>query len=179
MAFLVDDLLATAAAGINLSDTLVRVVRNNSRVKGPGEIEALLTEVRIEAVSRIDDAHSALNRFEQLLIEKGVDLDRGLNEIIAETPFWNVPENYKLNRAKKSLDSFADSTFRAFNDIAALVRCLGVTEPTGRAAVESAGVKHDFNRAFVLSETVGEKIGLLRRQLDVQREELVQTPEPA
>ena len=169
MAFGIDDFLGAAAGAINLTDTLVRTVKAN---KGkPGEIGRLINEVRSEAIQRIDEAHEALNQFERLMKDK-VDLNQSLQSAIRETPFWQPVESYKLWRAKRSLNAMADSVFKSSEDVNALVRCAQDTKDTGLAIVDSGSAKHEFNRMFLEAESVGEKIGLIRDQLDRFRQAL-------
>ena len=102
MAFGIDDLLMTAAAGINLCDTLVRTVRNNmeSDSVNPGELEALLNEVKANAIASINDANAALNKFERTLVERGADINKPLHVLIQETPMWRPFESFRLSSAK-------------------------------------------------------------------------------
>ncbi|MEQ1929866.1 MAG: hypothetical protein ABL957_04935 [Parvularculaceae bacterium] len=169
MAFGIDDFFTAAAGAVNLGDTLAKVVRTNSRK--PGEMGALLAEVRTEAVKRIDEAQIALNQIERMLAEK-TNLNASLTDVIAQTPFWRPVEAFRLGRAKKNLEHMSDSLFRSSEDIAALARCMEETDDTGHAIVKSAHSKHDFNEQFFRAESVSEKIGLLRKELDAQRAEL-------
>ncbi len=163
MAFGIDDFLGAAAGAVNLADTLVRTVQRNKAK--PGEVGHLIAEVRIEAVKRIDEAHEGLNQFERLLAEKG-DLRASLQTVIERTPFWNPVEAFQLWRAKRSLDAMANSLFKSSEDVNALVRCMRDTADTGTAVVEAARGKHEFNKRFLEAKSVGEKIQLLRGQLD-------------
>ena len=62
MAFGIDDVLMTAAAGISLTDTVVRTIEAY-RTKGiPLDIELLIEEVRITALQRIDEADEAYGK---------------------------------------------------------------------------------------------------------------------
>jgi len=163
MAFGIDDFLGGAAAAINLTDTLVRTVKNN---KGkPGEVGKLINEVRMEAIQRIDEAHEALNQFERLMNETG-NLDFPLEEAVKNTPFWRPVESYRLWRAKRSLNAMADSVFKSSEDVNSLVRCMQDTDDTGLAIADSASAKHEFNRGFLDAKTVRQKTRLIREQLD-------------
>jgi len=169
MAFGIDDFLATTAAGVNLADTLVRTIQNNSGGKNPGDVEDLIAEVKIAAISHINDAQLALNKFERTLMERGVDLNRPLHEIINDTPFWRPFENFRLSQAKRSIDYFSDSVYRSCDDIAALLRCTGETQGMGAAIVESNSAKREFSQRILNARSVKETIELLRDQLDRQK----------
>lgn len=170
MAFGIDDVLMAAAAAISLGDTLVKVVRSNSYK--PGEMHALLSEVRTEAIKRIDEAHVALNQFEATLRDKGINLKLSLSEVISQTPFWRPFESYRLSRAKKSLDYMGNTLFRSSEDVTALVRCMNDISETRSAVVESSYDKHNFQQQFMGAPSVGEKISLARQKLDELRDAL-------
>ena len=70
MAFGIDDALATAAAGINLTDTVVKTIKEY-KIRGQDiDIEQLIEEVRLTALHKLDEADFALARFERTLVEK-------------------------------------------------------------------------------------------------------------
>lgn len=169
MAFGIDDVLATAASGINLCDTLVRIVKSNAKNSKSLEVEALLFEVRAEAVKKINEAQIALNEFERTLTDRGIPLDNSLRDIIRETSFWRPYERFKLSQIKRDLDHFGDCVFRSSDDIAALMRCVGDVEKTGLAVIESSEAKHEFNQRLLYSQSVSETLEILRNKLTEQK----------
>ncbi len=165
MAFGIDDALATAATGINLTDTVVKTV-NAYRKKGLKiDIELLIEEVRITALQRIDEADSALTQFERTLKEKNVDLNQSLQEVINSTPIWHPFEDHRLKRFRRSFNALADATYNATDDIAALLRCRDQTGEMGVAVAESAKHKHELHAKLQDARTVKESINLLRDEL--------------
>lgn len=174
MAFGIDDFLMTAAAGVNLSDTLVRTIRNNTQNNSlkAGDLEALVQEVKANAIGNINDAHAALNKFERMLKEREVDLSQPLHEIVRKTPFWRPVEAFRLSTAKRAFDHFGENVYRSCDDIAALLRCSGKFEGMGTAVVESSKVKHEFQQRFVNAASVADSIQMLREELDRQKSAL-------
>ncbi len=73
MAFGIDDALMTAAAGISLTDTVVRTIESYRNKGQHIDIELLIEEVRITALQRIDDADEALTQLRRTLSERDVD----------------------------------------------------------------------------------------------------------
>src|SRR5438874_2638792 len=137
MAFGIDDALMTAAAGISLTDTLVRTIEAY-REKGQNiDIELLIEEVRITALQRIDDADESLTQLRRTLSERKVDLNKTLQETIAATSFWRPFEAHRLKRIRRSFNALADAAYSAVDDIASLVRCRDNTQPMGISVVDS------------------------------------------
>jgi hypothetical protein len=99
MAFGIDDALAAAAAGISLTDTCVQTIKKYQKQGNSLDIERLIEEVRITALQRIDEADVALAQLERTLVEKGVRMDRTLQEAISETSFWEPFEAHRLKSA--------------------------------------------------------------------------------
>src|SRR5437016_6379192 len=121
MAFGIDDVLMTAAAGISLTDTVVRTIEAY-RTKGiPLDIELLIEEVRITALQRIDEADEALNQLERTLSERGVDPNMTLLDTISATSIWHPFESHRLKRIRRSFNALADAAYGAVDDIASLV----------------------------------------------------------
>ena len=176
MAFGIDDLLATGAAGVNLSDTLVRVVRDRSKsdLVRSGDLESLFAEVKIAAIKNIDEAHVAVNDLERTLREKGVDLDQPLLDAIGSTSFFRPFEAFRLRRAKRLFENLAEDAYRACDDIAAILRCSGDERIMGGAVVESSGVKREFQQMMfeASSQSIRSAIELLRDHLEKQKSEL-------
>src|ERR1043166_7383566 len=101
MAFGIDDALGAAAAGIKLTDTLVKTVQAYRQSKDKDkDIELLIDEVRITALQRIDSADRALRDLERTLSQKGVDLKRTLQDTIKGTGFWHPFEQHRLKRIR-------------------------------------------------------------------------------
>jgi hypothetical protein len=165
MAFGIDDVLTTATTAINLGDTLVKVMKGNFH--GHAEMRSLISEVREELYTRLEEAHVALNRFERTLVDRNVDLSLSLQDVIAQTPFWRPFESYRIGRCKRALDNMADTIFRSTEDITSLARCLSDTDSAGRAIVDSASTRNEFQRKFISANSVQEKIDLVRDQLDI------------
>lgn len=172
MAFGIDDALAAAAAGISLTDTVVQTVKRYRKEGADYDLEILLEEVRLTALRRIDDADEALAQFERMLSEKGVHTDMSLMDIIADVPFWNPVEQFRLKKLRKRFNDFADSIYSACDDVAALARCRDRVRPMGEAIVESAHTKHQLHRALLDSKSLKESIDLLRARLNSQKEAL-------
>jgi hypothetical protein len=165
MAFGIDDALAAAAAGINLTDTCAKVVKAYRKKGVHLDIERLIEEVRVTALQRIDEADMALAQLERGLVEKDVKLDQTLQEVISATPFWHPFEAHRLKRIRRSFNRLADATYSAIDDIASLVRCHGRTTEMGAAVVESARAKHELHSQLLAAKSVKEAIGLLRSEL--------------
>jgi hypothetical protein len=161
----IDDALAAAAAGISLTDTCVKTVQSYRKQGKDLDIERLIEEVRITALERMDEADLALAQLERTLVERGVSLDRTLQDVIESTPFWQPFEAHRLKRIRKSFNALADATYSATDDIASLVRCKDQTRPMGAAVAESAKTKHDLHAKILNAKSVGQAISLLRTEL--------------
>ena len=74
------------AAGISLADTVVQAVAKYRKKGLHVDIERLIEEVRVTALQRLDEADLGLAQFERTLVEKGVDLNKSLQEVIEATP---------------------------------------------------------------------------------------------
>jgi len=146
MAFGIDDVLMTAAAAINLTDTCVQTIKAYRKKGIDLDIERLIEEVRITALERIDEADKALAQFERTLVEKDVNLDNTLQQAISATSFWHPFEAHRLKRFRRSFNTLADAIYSATDDIASLVRCRDQTSPMGVAVVASAKRKHACSR---------------------------------
>jgi hypothetical protein len=173
MAFGIDDVLSAAAAGINLTDQVVRIVKAYSKEKKPLDIELLIEEVRITALRRIDEADFALVQLERTLIERDVNLEKSLQEIIQETSFWKPFETFRLNRIRNAFNMLSDAAYNAVDDVASLVRCLDQTEDMGEEVATSAHFKHDFNQRLISSSSIRNSISLLRAELVRQKSSLM------
>jgi len=92
MATGIDDALALAAAAINLTDSLARVVAAYRKKRVHLDIELLIEEVRVTALQRINEADLALVQFERTLRERGVDLGRTLQQVI-DAKRWREVQN--------------------------------------------------------------------------------------
>jgi hypothetical protein len=165
MAFGIDDALMTAAAGISLTDTVVKTVLAYRGKKDQIDIALLIEEVRVTALERIDEADRALAQFERTLVEKGVDLDRTLLDVISKTTWWHPYEKCRLKRFRRSFNALSDATYDATDDIAALVRCRDQTKEMGEAVVESATAKHKLHAELLEARSLKTAIHLLRHEL--------------
>lgn len=172
MAFGIDDALATAAAGINLTETVVRTVEAYRQKGMDVDIELLIEEVRITSLHKIDEADFTLATFERTLSEKGINLDMPLQELISSTPIWKPFEQYRLRRFRDSFNELADATYKATDDIAALARCRDQTGEMGIAVVESANSKHKLQAELLNAESVRSAIALIRDELVRHKETL-------
>jgi hypothetical protein len=117
MAFGIDDALMTAAAGISLTDTVVKTVQAYGRKGVHIDIELLIEEVRVTALERIDEADRALVQFERTLLEKDIDLDKTLHEVINTTGWLHPYQQHRLKRIRRSFNALADATYDASDDI--------------------------------------------------------------
>jgi hypothetical protein len=169
MALGIDDALSAAAAGINLTETLVETVKAYRKKGGQIDIELLIEEVRVTALQRLDEADLALAQFERTLKEKGVDLDQSLQAVINSTPWWRPYEGHRLKRIRCSFNALADATYGACDDIAALVKCRDQTKEMGNAIADSAKVKHDLHSRVINAKSVRVAIDLLRSELVRQK----------
>lgn len=165
MALGIDDALAAAAAGISLTDTIVKTVQSYRKKGAHLDIELLIEEVRVTALQRIDEADRALTQFERMLIEKDVDLDKTLQEAINSTPWWRPAESHRLKRIRRSFNMLADAAYDASDDVAALLRCRDQTGDMGIAVVESATMKHELGAQLLDAGSVKNAIELLRARL--------------
>lgn len=173
MAFGIDDALASGAAAIKLTTTLVEVVQRYGK-KGikDVDIERLIEDVRLDAIDKIDCADVALRDLERLLVQKKANLDLDLDSLIRETDFWNLFERGKLRRIRKSLNDMGDAIYDASDDIAALVKCKEVTGAFGEAIVESLPRKHLFQDELHKAGSVKQMIVLMRTELMHQKKRL-------
>lgn len=165
MAFGIDDVLMAAAAGLNLTDTVVQTVKAHGKKKGDLDIERLIEEVRVTALDRLDGADRALVQLERTLVEMDVDLNKALQEVIRSTPMWHPFQSYRLKHIRASLNALADATYSACDDIAALARCRQQTQPIGTAVVASAQSKHALNDRILNAKSVKVAIDILRDEL--------------
>ena len=172
MAFGIDDALTTAAAGISLADTVVRTVKAYRKKGVHLDIERLIEEVRITALQRLDEADLALTQLERTLVEKGIDIDKTLQDVIASTPWWRPDEAHRLKRIRQSFNALADATYNAADDIASLVRCRDQTREMGIAVVDSAKAKHELHSRLLNAKSVKAAIDLLRGELVRHKEAL-------
>jgi hypothetical protein len=165
MAFGIDDALAAAAGGIKLTTTIVAVIQRYRKAHVDLDLDLLLKEVQITAVKRIDDADLALSQFERMLLDRRINIDRRLADVVADTPFWQPFEQHRLSQIQKRFNEFADSIYCATDDIAALVRCHQQTQEMGSAIVESINAKHQLHAALLDAPSLRRAIALLRSRL--------------
>ena len=165
MAFGIDDALAIAAAGINLTDTITQTIKAYRQKGMDIDFELLIEEVRVTALRKIDEADFALAMFERTLVEKDINLDMTLQELIKSIPLWRPFEQHRLSRFRDSFNELADATYKATDDIAALARCRDQTGEMGIAVVESAGNKHNLQAQLLNATSVKSAIDLLRNEL--------------
>ena len=169
MAFGIDDTLAAATAGIELTNTIVETIKKyRGKGKDP-DLELLLEEVRVTALKRIDEADMALMKFERMLVDTKVDLNKRIIDVIAAIPFWRPFQQHRLNQIHKSLNAFGDSVYSAGDDIAALLRCRGDTKGMGAAIVESAAHKHALHKELLFADSLKKAIEILRGELVRQK----------
>jgi hypothetical protein len=169
MAFGIDDALSAAAAGIELANTIVETIkRHRDRGKDP-DIELLIEEVRLTALTRIDDADRALVKFERMLIDTNVDINKRITDVIGATPFWRPFQQHRLNQIHKSFNAFSDSLYSAGDDIAALLRCRGQTGEMGAAIADSAKRKQALREGLLYAPSLKRQIESLREELDLQK----------
>ena len=165
MAFGIDDALSAAAAGINLTTTLVETVERFKKKKIDYDLEMLIHEIKLTALRRIDDADLALGQFERMMLESKIDIDKTLIEVISKTPFWNPFQQHRLSQIHKQFNQMADSIYCSCDDIAALLRCQGEHHAMGGAIVNSVERKHEFYSKLLSAPSLRGAIGLLRSQL--------------
>jgi hypothetical protein len=165
MAFGIDDALAAAAAGISLTDTVVKTIKSYHKKGTPLDIEQLIEEIRSTALARLDQADHALMLLQRTLREKGVDTSKTLQAVIRSTPMWRPDEKYRLNRIRESFDALSAATYAATDDISALARCRNQTKELGVAVTESADAKHELSRRLLEAQSVDASIEILRTEL--------------
>ncbi|MBV8367475.1 MAG: hypothetical protein JO036_00875 [Candidatus Eremiobacteraeota bacterium] len=174
MAFGIDDALAAAAAGISLTDTVVRTVKAYRKRGIEPDIEGLIEGVRLETLSRLREADRALRDFERMLLDKHVDINKSLLQVIESTPWWRPDEAYRLKRMRSAFTELANATYNASDDIAALLRCRDQTGDMGVAVAQSAREKHDLQEKLLRAKSVKIEIDLLRSRLDSFKSDLMQ-----
>jgi hypothetical protein len=165
MAFGIDDALMAATAGITLADTIVQTVKRYQQANVNIDLEVLLEEVKATTLKGINDADLALSQFERMLLERGVNIDRRLSDVIAETGSFSWIEQYRLGQIRKQFNAFTDSTYSAGDSIAALARCCNQTKEMGVSVVESAKAKHELQFQLLNALSLKEAIDLIRGQL--------------
>jgi hypothetical protein len=109
MAFGIDDALSAATGGIKLTDTIVEIVKRYRKTDKDPDLELLVEEIRLTALRRIDEADLALAQFERTLIDAKVNIDKRLQDVIAETPFWRPFQQHRPSQALPSAASQASS----------------------------------------------------------------------
>src|SRR5437764_3439813 len=107
MAFGIDDALSAAVGGIKLTDTIVEIVKRYRKADKDPDLELLIEEIRLTALRRIDDADLALAQFERTLIDAKVSIDKRLQDVIAETPFWRPFQQHRLSQFHKQFNYFS------------------------------------------------------------------------
>ncbi|HKR61823.1 MAG TPA: hypothetical protein VJS64_19205 [Pyrinomonadaceae bacterium] len=172
MAFGIDDALMTAAAGISLTDTVVRTIESYRKKGQHIDIELLIEEVRVTALQRIDDADEALTQLRRTLKERDIDLNKTLQDTIASTSFWRPFETHRLKRIRRSFNALADAAYSAVDDIASLVRCRDNTKPMGIAVIDSAKTKRDLQLRLLNAKSIDDAIDLLQDELTRQKKML-------
>lgn len=172
MAIGIDDAFTAAASGVKLADTLVKTIQAYRKKKLDLDVEKLIDEVRIAVIKRIDDADLALLQLERALTDKGVSLDKTLQETIASTPWWRPYEAYRLKQIRQGFYALQDSAYGAIDDIASLVRCKEQTDTMGHAVVESAYFKNTLSEKLLAARSVKESIDTLRHELARQKNAL-------
>jgi hypothetical protein len=165
MAFGIDDALMTAAAGISLADTIVETIKKYRANKMDYDFEQLIGEARITLLKKIDDADLALTQFERTIVDKGIDTNMRLADIVAKTSFWKPFEQHRLSQIQKQLNAFSDSVYSTGDDIAALARCHEQTYEMGSSVVESIDTKHRLHSDLLNAKSLKEAITILRRRL--------------
>lgn len=172
MAFGIDDALTAATAGLKITETLVEIIKKHRGRKNEPDFERLLVEVKSTALSRITDADLALTQFERTLVEKDVNINRRLSDVIRNVSIWRPFEQHRLTQVQRRFNEFADNVYLAIGDIAALARCRGQTTDLGIAVVESIEAKHEFQRGLLSAHSLQEQITLLRNKLAQLKVEL-------
>lgn len=165
MAFGIDDALVAATSAIKLTDTLVQTIERYRKQKKDIDIELLIEEARLATLKGLDTADEALTDFERTLIEKKIDLNKSLMQVIEQTSIWRPFEQYRLKRIQQQFRQFSESVYSASDDIAALARCRDYTGPMGEAVVESAHAKHQLNDKLNNAKSIAEAIKLLRQEM--------------
>ena len=165
MAFGIDDALQAAAAGISLTDTVVKTVKSYQKKNTLPDMERLIDEVRIAALEKIDEADRALVQMQRTLQEKKIDTSKTLLEVINATPWWRPDEEYRLRRIRQSFNALSDATYDATDDISALARCLNQTREMGVAIGDSARAKCELNSRLLGAKSVDAAIEILRAEL--------------
>ena len=172
MAVGLDDALTAAAAGVKLTDTIVKTIKSYRKQKKDIDIELLIEEVRVTALRRIDEADAALSQFERMLYERGIDCSGTMIDIVNSASWWNPFEQHRLKEIHRTFNQFSDSIYGATDDIAALLRCRNQTGEMGVSVVESAKEKEELSRALLNSPSLKASIHLLRNKLKEHKEAL-------
>lgn len=158
-------MVATFAAGINLTDTVVEIVKRYRHAHVQPDFELLLQEVRTAAIEKINGADLALAQFERLLKDKGINLDQPLSVVIAKTSHWSWIEQWQLGDIRKYFNNFSDSIYSACDSVSALARCRDQMGHIGDAVVESARNKRALHLSLLHSDSLRWSIELLRAKL--------------
>ena len=172
MAFGIGEAFSAAAAGVELTNTVVEIIK---RYRGQGkdlDLELLIEEIRVTALTRIDEAEMALFKFERMLVDQKVDIEKRITDVIAATPFWSPWEQHRMKQIHKNLNAFSDSLFSAVDDIAALLRCQGQTDRMGAAVVDSSKQKDALRAKMNSAPSLKRQIEILRAELTRHKEAL-------
>jgi len=165
MAFGIDDALMTAAAGISLTDTIVETIKKYRAKKIDYDFEQLIGEVKVSMLKRIDDADFALMQFERMLVDRGVDLNMSLADVIAKTSFWKPWEQRRLAQIRETLNNFSNTVYASGDDIAALARCKDQIREMGMSIVQTINSKHQLHQNLLNAKSLKEAIEILRNRL--------------
>lgn len=169
MAFGIDDVVSALTGGMRITTTLVKTIERYKKEKKDYDLDMLIEEVRVTALGRIDDLDLALGKFEMMMREQKVDLDRNITDIMAEIPFWKPFQQHRLSQIHKTFSHFIDSIYSACDDIAALVRCQGRMQEMGIAVVESARAKHELLEKILDADSLKTSLDILRGQLTAHK----------
>lgn len=166
MAFGIDDALTSAAAGISLTDTIVSTIKKYRKRQLDYDFGQLIIAVQATTLKRIDEADLALTQFERMLVEKKVDLNLRLEDVVSNTPFWKPFEQHRMNQIQKRFNEFSDSIYSVGDDIAALARCRDQTYEMGSSVVETLSAKQSLHHSLLNAQSVKHSISILRNRLN-------------
>jgi hypothetical protein len=173
MAIGIDDVLTLAKSALGPLGTIVETINAIKRKNPDKDIEQLIREAETSLVRRLAEAELALAQFERTLVEKGVNLDKPLGQVIAETAWWEPFEAYRMKNIRGEFHSLEDTAYNSVDDVAALLRCKGKTALMGEAVVQTAEAKHKFHKSMLEAPSVKAAIEILRKQFAEQRAALL------
>lgn len=117
----------TAGAGLSLLNTLIQMIRE-AKAKGGRDprLSELLAKLRAQAVMVANGLVAEIEGLRQRFLENKFDLDRSINELQADTRWWQyLSEGYQLVRGFETrATALSNNVGQFMGDFVALAKCM-------------------------------------------------------